>query len=274
MAANSAVVTARRPVARSWFGLPPRKYFALLWAWTVKDFNARYGRSALQAVWALLQPFLFIGVYAFIFGVIFRQTGGELPYLSYLLAGMIALRLVVTAIGSNGCLLDNHHVIAQSYFPKEIIPLAQVLGALIDLAVTTVALLVIARLQGLGLPGTIVALPIVLVGVIALAAAACIAFATVRVFVRDIEFATVVIVQVLFFASPISYRSSQLPSGLRWLNSANPISVYVESLRNLALRGVWPDWALLGLHLVLSCGLLWAAIAHLRSIQHRIVDLG
>jgi ABC-type polysaccharide/polyol phosphate export permease len=81
------------------------------------------------------------------------------------------------------------------------------------------------------------------------------------------------IVQAAFFASPISYQADQLPGGLRWLNTVNPISVDLAALRNVALQGMWPDWPLFGLHLLIAVALLVASIAHLRAVEHRIVDL-
>ena len=103
---------------------------------------------------------------------------------------------------------------------------------------------------------------------------ACIAASTVQVFVRDLQFVMGFALTALFFATPISYQEDQLPHWLRWLNSVNPISVDIEAMRDVALRGQWPDWPLLGLHLVLAGVLLVASIAHLRSVSHRMVDLG
>ncbi len=251
-----------------------QRYATTLWRWTERDFESRYRRSSLRSVWSILQPFFFVSVYVLIFGVIFQQTGGDLPYLSYLLGGVVVYRVVSAALNANTCLVDNHSLITQVSFHREVVPLSQVLGSTVDMAVTTTALLVVAVIQGLTLRPTIVLLPIVLAAVVALACAACVAASTVQVFVRDVQFAVGLLVTALFFASPISYDPAQLPSWLSWLNVVNPISVHIEALRDITLRGVWPDWGLWLPHVVLSVGLAIASIAHLRAVEHRIVDLG
>ncbi len=248
-------------------------YLSLLRQWVSRDLRSRYRRSALRAVWAVLQPCLTVATYAFIFGVIFSQSGGELPYLVYLLAGITVYRVVAGALSSITCFVDNADLIGHTHFPREVVPVSRVLGNGFDLLIMTVGLLVVAVVQGVSFHVTIVALPLVLASVVVLAAALCIIGSTVQVFVRDLEFVMSFVIMALFFASPISYQPDQLPSGLRWLNTVNPISVDVEAVRDTALLGHWPAPAFY-VHAVLAVLLLLAATAHLRSVQHRIVDLG
>lgn len=255
-------------------GYDLRQRARLLRRWTRRDFDARYRRSALSALWAALTPFAVVAVYAFIFGVIFKQEGGELPYLSYLLSGMVVFRVVSGALGLNTCLMDNYDLMGHSVFPRELIPLSKTAGISLELAVTIPSIVIIGALQGITPPITLIALPLVIAAVLVLSSALCIIASTVQVFVRDLQFVMATFTTALFFASPISYPPDQLPDWLLWLNSVNPISVYIEAMRDVALRGQWPDWPLFGLHFVLSAGLLVAAIAHLRSVAHRIVDLG
>ena len=244
----------------------------LLGGWTARDFHSRYRNSSLRALWAVLQPFFFVAVYVVIFGAIFRQTGGDLPFLSYLLGGVVVYRVVAAALSSGTCLVDNYGTLSHASFPRAVIPMSQVLGNGVDVAVTVGGLLVVAVVQGIDLHSTVIALPIVVLGVVVLAMGACIIVSTATVFVRDLQFAMTFVAMGLFFASPITYQPDQLPSWLAWLNWANPISVYVEAVRDVTLRGRWPgDW--FWIHLAGSVLLLVAALAHLRAVEHRIVDL-
>lgn len=260
--------TAVRPDALHW-----RQYLALWRRWVRRDAEARYRRSALSAIWAVALPLAVTGVYCFIFGVIFDQTGGDLPYLSFFLAGMVAFRPIASAITSNTCLSDNHSLLSHSSFPRELIPLSQVTTAGIELLSIVPALVVISLIQGVGLHKTILLAPVVLAGVMCTAAATCVALSTAQVFVRDVQFLAGFGVQALFFATPISYQPDQVPAGLQWIGIVNPVAVYAEALRAVVLRGVQPEWPLLVAHLVLAPVLLWLAIAHLRAVGHRIVDL-
>lgn len=248
-------------------------YLVLLRQWVSWDVRSRYRRSALRLLWAFLQPAFTVATYAFIFGVIFSQGGGELPYLTYILAGIVVYRVVSGALSSITCMVDNAHLMSHSHFPREVIPISRILGNGLDLLIMTTGLIVVAFIQGVRFHITIIALPVVLLSTLLFAAALCIFFSTVQVFVRDLEFVMSFVVMGLFFASPISYLPQQLPTNLRWLNWANPISAYVLALRDSALLGRWPS-RLFYVHAVLALALLVAAIAHLRAVQHRIVDLG
>lgn len=248
-------------------------YLSLLWHWVARDVHSRYRRSALRYVWAVLQPALTVATYVLIFGVVFSQSGGDLPYLSYLLAGVVVYRVVAGSLSSISCLVDNSHLLSHVNFSREVIPMSRVLGNGVDLVITTAALVVVSAIQGVEPPATLVAVPVVLGSVVVFAVAVCVIGSTIQVFVRDLEFAISFVVMGLFFASPISYQPDQLPPALAWLNWANPISVDVQALRDTALLGRWPE-PLFYVHAVLAVLLLGLAVAHLRSIQHRIVDLG
>lgn len=248
-------------------------FIQLLRHWTERDFHSRYASSALSAVWAVLQPFCFVSVYVLIFGVILQQSSEELPFLTYLLSGVVVFRVVASALAASGCFVDNLGVITHASFPRAVIPISQVLGNLLDVAVTSSALLVVARFQGVALSSKVVLLPLVLSGVVVFAAAVCVLASTAQVFVRDLQFVIVFASMGMFFASPITYPVEQLPTWLTWLEWANPVSVFVRALRAVTLLGTWPDgwfWA----HFAGAGVLLVAAILHLRSVEHRIVDLG
>jgi ABC-type polysaccharide/polyol phosphate export permease len=250
-----------------------RQYLDLLVRWVRRDVRARYRRSALSSAWLLAQPLAATAIYCFIFGVIFDQAGGGLPYLSFFLAGMVVFRPVAAGLGLNTCLSDNHSLLSHSSFPRELVPLTQVLGASIDLVAMLPALIVVALVQGVTMHVQLLLAPLVVLGALCLGCGVCVVAATAQVFVRDVQFVILFGVQALFFATPISYDPEQLPASLRWIAVVNPIAVYAESLRDVALRGVWPDWPLLGIQLLVSVGLLVAAVAHLRAVGHRIVDL-
>lgn len=241
--------------------------------WVRRDFDARYRRSRLNSLWAVIQPFAVIGVYFFVFGVIFEQSGGDVPYLSYFLAGMVVFRLVASSLALNACLADNHQLISHSYFPREIVPISQSLGASLELLVTTPALIVIPLVQGVELTPKIVLIPLVYASVLLFSCAICIIASTIQVFVRDLQFVILFASQAIFFGTPISYQADQAPGWLQGLNAFNPVAANIEALRAVTLRGEWPDWPHFLAHLVVGAALLAAAIAHLRAVEHRIVDL-
>ncbi|WP_421121236.1 ABC transporter permease [Aquihabitans daechungensis] len=189
------------------------RYRRVLWQWTVHDFRGRYQRGGIQAGWAVLQPLFFVAVYVLVFGIIFDADSGPIPYLTYLLSGMVVFRLISLAISANTCISDNLHTLGHSSMPSEVLPLAQVVTGLVDLAVVLLAFVVTAAVQGISLHATAVLLPFLLIPVIALSAALATSLSIVQVFVPDIRFAGVIVVQFLFFARPSPTSPISFPAG-------------------------------------------------------------
>lgn len=246
----------------------------LLWSWTRREFRARYLRSSLATAWAIVQPFAQISIYVVIFGVILRQRDDQIPYVSYVLAGMILFRPMASAFGFSSCLVDNYNIISHASFSREVIPLSQMLGASVEMVVTVPSLILIAWFQDVRFGPMVVLAPFIMLSGTLLASGVCVVLSTIQVFVRDLQFIVVMLSQGVFFASPISYPIDHVPSWLKWMATVNPISVHIEALRDVALRRVWPDWPLLSLHVAFALVIFFGSIMHLRSIQHRIVDLG
>ncbi len=250
-----------------------KEYAFLIVKWTGRDLRSRYKRSQLRMFWAVLQPFLFVLIYVVIFGVVFQQTSGEIPYLSYILSGVVVYRIVTSALNASSSLVDNHPIISQSKFPHEIIPISRILGNSADMAVTVGGLLIVGLIQGVKFSTTVLFIPVVVMSTVIFAIGLGIVLATVQVFIRDLEFVITFVSMALFFASPISYLPEQLPVWLAWLNWVNPVSVYIAALRAVTFEGVLPG-ALFWSHFLMSCGLLVASCAYVRAIGYRMIDLG
>lgn len=251
-----------------------RRYLRILWQWTVHDLRGRYGRGALRSGWAVVQPLFAVAVYVIVFGVIFDADTGDVPYLTYLLSGMVVFRVFSSAVSSSTCLSENLSTLRHLPMRKDVVPVARVFASLLDMAVVLVAFLVAALIQGADLRSTVVLAPLVLVPAVTLATAVCVMISTAQVFVPDVQFGSIVLTQLLFFASPISYHADDLPSWLIWLEWANPISVFIAAFRDLALVGGNLNWTPFVVHSLLAGALLVLAGWHLGAVEHRIVDVG
>jgi ABC-type polysaccharide/polyol phosphate export permease len=135
------------------------------------------------------------------------------------------------------------------------------------------AIVVVAWIQGIFPTITLAALPLVLAVLLVYTTAIAILLATITVFVRDVAHAMPTVSQVLFLASPILYPEADIPSGLKFLGTVNPVAVVAEATRAVALEGIWPKFGLLLVHLCIGTTLLIASVLYLRSIEDRIVDV-
>ena len=109
-----------------------RRRRALLGEMVRRELTQQYAGQVLGALWAVGHPLAQIGVYVFLFAVVFNtKIGGTyalpLDYTTYLLSGLLlwigfqqSLLLTSTAISSNASLVK------QVVFPIEVLPLKSV----------------------------------------------------------------------------------------------------------------------------------------------------
>lgn len=238
-----------------------------------RDLQSRYRQSSFALLWSVLQPLGLVAVYAVVFSQILRVEGGGLPYLSFVVAGLMVFRYFSAGLQQATCFIDRADTLTKAYFRRETLPLSGCVAALVDLAIGVSVLVVVAWIQGIRPTTTFVALPLVIAVLVAYTAATAIVFATVTVFVRDLAHALPTISQVLFLASPVLYPEAQIPPRLSFLGTVNPVAVVAEAVRETTLVGIWPEFDLLLIHLFVGSSLLVGAVVYLRSIEDRIVDV-
>lgn len=238
-----------------------------------RELHSKYRQSALSLFWAIVQPILLVLVYAVVFSQILNVTGGSIPYLSFVVAGIVIWRYFSAGLNQTTSFIDRSSVLSKVYFRREVIPLSGCVAALSELGVGLVAIVAVAWIQGISPSITLVALPLVLAVLLVYTIAIAILLATITVFVRDVAHAMPTISQVLFLASPILYPESQIPSNLKFLGTVNPVAVVAEATRAVSLEGIWPNFDLLMVHLCIGTALLVGSVFYLRSIEDRIVDV-
>lgn len=268
-ASDAALVTDsdhRRPLFRHHF-------WHLVPVLTRQQLRGRFAQSRLNLTWNVVQPVALTAVYAAFFSGVLDVGSGSTPYLSFIIAGLVPWRFLANGLSSSTALSDNIGLISKIYFPREIIPIVNVVGGGVDLAIGTVLILVVAWAQGTAPSYHVIALPFVYLVLVLFTAAATIIVTTVAVFVRDVSHGMQLLLLGLFFATPIMYPESQLPSWLEWFPKLNPLAVVVNQAREVLLFNSWPNPLLLGAHLIAAGGLLVASVAYVRSVEQRMVDL-
>ena len=149
-----------------WAGLDGRElweYRDLLVTLAVRDVRLRYRQTVLGVLWVILQPLIAAGIFTFVFNRIARLPGGggSVPYFAWAFAGQIAWAAFSgTLTRSGGSLLQNAPLVAKVFFPRLVLPLSTLGGAIIDFGVGIVVLLLIIVGQHAPLGWQIVTLPL------------------------------------------------------------------------------------------------------------------
>lgn len=240
------------------------RHWDLLCQMTRRGIEQRYRGSVLGLVWSFVQPLMMLCVYTFVFSVVFQARwgvstdGGKGSFAVIMFCGMALYNLFSEAVSmSCGCVTGQPNLVKKVIFPLEILPLSQVLTTF-ALGTAWFVLLLLGAYFILGFVGwTMLLLPIVLLPLMVFTLGVSYFVASLGVFVRDTQYVVGVILQVLFFATPIFYPVSAVPERLRWVLNWNPLTVFIEQARNVFLYGRPPDWTFLG----------WASLVALVVMQ-------
>lgn len=192
--------------------------------------------------WLIIQPLILLAVYAFVFTTIFKaripadSVGGFVPYLAVAFWPWTAFSEAV--LRSSNCISANAALIGKVAFPSELLPLSTVTATFVMNLAGYLAVLVVLQLMGAPIHwfGLLAALP-VLVFLYLLAGGLALFISALQVFIRDVSQILPPLMTFWFFTTPILYSSSILPGKFATFMKFNPMSWFVERLRDFILLG-------------------------------------
>jgi ABC-type polysaccharide/polyol phosphate export permease len=210
----------------------------------VRDLTVRYKRSALGLWWTLLNPLLFSGVIWLVFGQIFRFETPGVPYIVYLLSGVIWMGLFSQGVLTTGSsIVNSASILTKVSVPPEIFSFAAAIAAGANFLLS-LPILILAQLAfHVGIPWTIVLVPIPLLATVVLVTGIGLLVASAAVFFFDVLDFTAVLVQLASYLTPTFYPITIIPLEVRWLVNLNPLYSYLNVFREFMYGGSFaPAW--------------------------------
>jgi ABC-type polysaccharide/polyol phosphate export permease len=192
--------------------------------------------------WLVLQPLILLAVYAFVFTTIFKaripdaSQVGFVPYLAVAFWPWTAFSESV--LKSSNTISANAALIGKVPFPSELLPLSTVTATFLMNMVGYLAVLCVLQLAGSDIAwvGLLAAIP-VLFFLFLLSCALAVFTSALQVFLRDVSQILPPLMTFWFFTTPILYSSSLLPPEFATVMKFNPMSWFVERLRDFLLLG-------------------------------------
>jgi ABC-type polysaccharide/polyol phosphate export permease len=227
----------------AWLLREARELFAyrtLLRLLVINQFKQRYRRSLLGMGWMLVGPLLNTAVLSVAFTALFHSSIVQYPV--YVMVGLIAWNFFAqtTTLGIDAA-ISGSGLLQRVYLPRSLFVISTLGGAVINMGIALIALLIVLFTNSAPLYSTWLMLPLA-IAVLALFTLGITLFvATLAVFVGDMAHLYQLLVQALFFLTPIVYPAEIVPTQFRWLVQLNPMSILVELFRALLYRGQMPN---------------------------------
>lgn len=227
-------------------------YRGLLRLLVNRELTVRYKRSTLGVWWTLLNPLLTTAVLWLVFGVLVGRFGSqdlEEPYVVYLLAGVIFMTFFSqTVLATGAAISGSKDILSKVYVPAEVFAFSTAFAGLVNFLISSTLLVVAALVSGQGIAWTVVLVPLPILSMLSLVVGLGLLIASAAVWFFDVLDLTRVLIQLLYYLTPVFWTISFIPEWAHVFVFANPLYSYLEFFRSVVYRGVIPptwQWAMM-----------------------------
>lgn len=259
-----------------------RTQSGLAWEMARRDVFARYKGSVIGLAWSFFYPVLMLGVYTFVFGVIFRSrwasADGDVPLTSefalILFSGLVVYGFFSECLNKAPLLVaGNVQFVKKVVFPLAVLPVSTVLSALFHMAVSLVVLLLAMLVLKGSFPPTIVAFPLVVLPLVMATLGCTWLLSALGVYLRDLSQITPLLTTMLLFLSPVFYPITAVPPTFRRVVELNPITGVMDGVRDALVFGRWPDPGLLAWQYAVGLLVMIGGLAVFQFLRKGFADV-
>ena len=229
------------------------EYRELLKTSIKKDVRGKYKNSVLGIIWSFLNPLLQIAVYALVFPLIMRSN---IPnYVVFVCCGLIPWNFFSSGISrSSFTMVENGNIIKKVYFPREILPISVITSEAVNFVISTIIILAFVCGYGIGISKYVIFYPVILLIQYILLIGISLIVSSITVYFRDLQHFIGILLQLLFYATPIVYAPNTIPENFQWILKFNPMTYVINGYRDIFYYKQMPD--LSSMVMVLGVGLI------------------
>jgi len=245
------------------------EYFQLLKSLTLKEFSLRYKMASLGVLWAFINPFLQMLIIGTVFSLYIKIPN----YYVYLLIGLIPWQFFSSSlVQATLSFVSNKNLLEKTVFPREVIPLSIILGNGINLIFSEAILVFYLVIKNQINPSDILLLIPALIMVFIFTAGLSLFTSSAYVRFRDIHFLIQAVLTLWFYATPILYQASALPSAFYQINTINPMSLPIMMIQTALFRSPPPSHNVIWGNLLIISIALFAGIIYFKKTNKNFLD--
>jgi ABC-type polysaccharide/polyol phosphate export permease len=193
--------------------------------------------------WNYVQPLTYALVLTIVFSVGLRSNPGQkVPYLPFLVSGMIAWHFFSAALGNlSGIIKAHSFLVRKGNFNLAILPLGKLLSIMMPHLAVVVATIGICWMKGFAPSLYTFQVIYYLVAMLCLLMGLGWITSATSLFIEDIHNLVGVIIQFGFWMTPIIWNINMVPAPYRWIVRINPACYWVNGYRDSLIFRI-PFW--------------------------------
>lgn len=249
-------------------------YKELFYFFTWRDIKVKYKQTVLGFLWAVLQPLLMMLVFTLALGSRLNDPSQKLAYPVFVFSGLIIWTAYSSGLtNASTSMINNAAIIKKLYFPRLIIPVSAILGALFDFLMAFVVFIGLLFFYNQAVEWTAIVLwPLaIMLTAMATLGLGCL-LSALNVKYRDFRYVIPFLIQFMFFLTPVIYPISILDKPvLKYVIVLSPMYAPVELFR-APLTGSMPDPNYMAISFASTVILLLAGLMYFKRTEEFFAD--
>lgn len=252
---------------------------ALLTQLVSRELSNRYQGTLLGGFWSLLNPVLMLLLYTFVFKVIFKArwpdiANTNIEFASVLFIGLLVHGFLAEVLArSSSVIIENSNYVKKIIFPLPVLAWNIVLTAFINMLLGFAVLLVFMLFTAKSISFTFILFPLVFIPFIILALGLCWFLSAVAVYFRDLALIVPPLSTLMLFSSTTFFPLEQAPVIMQPVLRFNPLTIIIDSMRDLLIYGRLPDFGLLGIYSVAALLIFWVGYYLFKKLSRGFSDV-
>ncbi len=239
-----------------------------------REVKGRYSQSFFGAGWAIAQPLATMAVFTIVFSRLGQMPSGGAPYPLFAYAALVPWFFFSNSVASGTMsLITYRNIVTKTYFPREIVPLAQIGSRLVDITAASTLYAVLMAYYGVGVGAWSALVPLFLLLLLLFTIGVTLTTSALNVFYRDVNPVVQIGLQLWLFLTPVAYPLSVVPEQYRVFFMANPLTGVIEGLRSVVLFNREPEWPVVGVSAALISALFVMSLLLFKKADKYFADV-
>jgi lipopolysaccharide transport system permease protein len=213
-----------------------------------RELSARFRGSLLGGLWAVLQPIAVVAIFYYVLVVIFHtrwsaDSNSDGDFIVGMFIGLLNYNMFAETVGrSTSVVISNVNYVKRIVFPITILPIVQLVFALVNFVIGFLVLLAFGLAWGILSPSpTWLALPLCLAPLLLWSLGLSWLAAAMNVYFRDTNILVPLLLQAMMFLSPVFYNFDRTPPKVQAILSWSPLTMPITEMRRVLMAGASLD---------------------------------